>query len=415
MTQSSPLSKKGAGGMTVHLSLFWFLFMCGWGIVFPYYSLYLGRELGLSPSQVGIVMTMFPLMGILTQPFWGQLADRTGSRRRVLAIVAAGTGVVGAGLVLMDGFVTAVLGTALVAVFSTSVLSMATAVTLAAVGRAGIGRFGLIRMWGTLGFLAMVIAFPRFLEIDGVAGSGPAGSGPAGSGPAGSGLAWMFPAAGLFIAVSAVCALTVPDSAGLALRASRDDLRRLLRHPPVVRLLAVVFLAHLCMQGSINFFPLYVRERGGGVTTVGNMWILMLLLEIPLIGFAGAALRRLGARGLLRMGLAAEALRWITCALSRDLGLIAVVQTMHGVGVAGVLVGAPLYLEKAAPERLRSTGQALIATVGFGFGAILSNAAFGWLFDHAGVGLPYAAAGFGAAILALLVRRALPEPHVPAM
>ena len=44
----------------------------------------------------------------------------------------------------MRDFPTAVAGTALFALFSTSVLPMATSVTLAAVGRDGIGRFGLM-------------------------------------------------------------------------------------------------------------------------------------------------------------------------------------------------------------------------------------------------------------------------------
>ena len=391
--------------MSLRLSVFWYLYMCGWGIFFPYYSLYLGRELGLSGSRVGVVMATIPLMGLLAQPFWGQLADRTGSRRRVLALIAAATGFASFGLLKAHDFPTALLGTAVFAVFSTSVLPMATSVTLASVGRRGIGRFGVIRMWGTLGFLTMVVVFPWLLEHDAELPAGTMGI---------QGLGWMYPLTAFFLVAASLVALGLPESTALGLRSAPGDTRRLLRHPPMVRLLVLIFSAHVFLQGSINFFPLYVRERGGDEAVIGRMWIFMLLLEIPLVGFSGQTLRRLGARGLLAMGLAAEGLRWTVCAFSLNMTLVTAVQLLHGVGVAGVLIGASLYVEQAVPERLRSTAQAFYSTISFGAGAIVSNMAFGWWLEKRGVEAPYAAAGFGALALALLVHRFLPRPRPPA-
>lgn len=388
----------------MRLSLYWFLYMCGWGVFFPYYSLYLRQELALPGTQVGLVMASIPLVGLVAQPLWGQLADRTGSRRLVLTVIAAGTSLAAFGLLLPASFAAALLATALFAVFSTSALPMATSVTLASVGAAGIARFGFIRMWGTLGFLTMVLLFPPMLgaleRLD----------------PASvpwQGLAWMFPTVTLFLAAAALVARGLADSPALGLRAEKGDVRRLLRHPPMIRFLILTFCVHLFFQGSINLFPLLVSERGGDVATLGRMWIPMLLLEIPLVGFSGRTLRRLGARGLLTLGLLAEGVRWSTSALSSDLGLIAAAQLLHGVGVAGVLIGGSLYVERAVPERLRSTAQALYSTVSFGAGAILSNAAFGWSIEHFGAGVPYAAAGAGTLFLAVWTHKILPPPVPP--
>ena len=57
---------------------------------FPFYSLYLAENAGLSGSQVGLVLAALPAVGIVAQPFWGQVADRTGSRARVLMLLTAG-------------------------------------------------------------------------------------------------------------------------------------------------------------------------------------------------------------------------------------------------------------------------------------------------------------------------------------
>lgn len=389
----------------LRLSAFWFFYMAALGIFFPYYSLYLRRELQLSGTEVGLVVATIPLMGLLTQPLWGHLADRSGSRRGVLVVITTGTALAWGGLGLPRGFQGALLGTAILAVFSTAVLPMAAAVSMAEVRSRGPGGFGWIRMWGTVGFLALVVIFPRLVarfEIVELPAAVPW-----------HGLGLMFPSAAVLCLVSAGIASRLPSSTSLALRSIHGDSRRLLGHSPMARLLLVAFVTHAFIMGPINLFPLYVTSRGGDLEAIGRMWIFMLLLEIPLIGMSRQTLRWLGPRGLLTLGLVAEGCRWTTCALSTSLDLIRTVQLLHGVGVAGILVGAPLYVEHAVPERLRSTGQALTSVAGPGAGAFLSNVAAGWLFDHVGPSAPYAAAGVGALTLGLLLHRLLPEPRRP--
>jgi len=80
--------------------------------------------------------------------------------------------------------------------------------------------------------------------------------------------------------------------------------------------------------------------------------------------------------------------------------------------VTGLLLGAPLYLELIVPDRLRSTGQGLLATVSIGLGGILSNAACGWLIDHIGMDATYAIGGIGGLLLGASIRLVLPEPQM---
>jgi MFS family permease len=144
------------------------------------------------------------------------------------------------------------------------------------------------------------------------------------------------------------------------------------------------------------------------------MWVLMLIPEIPLIALSGASLRRLGARGLLALGVIAGGLRWTVCGLAPGSDLSIYVQLLHGVVVAGLVIGAPLYVDAAVPERLRSTGQGALAMVGLSLGGITSNLATGWLLEHYGADAPYIAVGVGALLLGCLVPLWLPPAHRPA-
>ena len=382
-------------------SIFWFFYLGGLGIFFPFCGLYLRENLGFSGTRVGLVMAMVPIGAMLTQTLWGQLSDLTGSRRFTLALACLGTAVTWTALGLPRTFGSALLATFLAAAFFPTVPPMASAVALATVGSGPRG-FGVVRMWGTIGYLVMVVLFPPLLSELRTLDVPPWWPW--------QGLGWMFPAAGVLALCAAGATFFLPQSEALTVRAERGDVLRLLRQTPIQRFLFFVFASHLVMQGPIQLFPLWVKARGGDAETISHLWIFMLLLEIPLIGLSGVTLKRFGARGLLRIGLFAEAVRWTTCSFVQDLTVIHGVQMLHGVGVAGVFVGAVLYLEEIVPERLRSTGQTLISTAGFGAGSILSTVLVGYLFDLAGPDVPYRLAGFAAFVLALSTRRLLPEP-----
>jgi PPP family 3-phenylpropionic acid transporter len=392
------------------ISLVWFFVLGGIGTFFPFYSLYLRENVGLTGSQVGAVLAVLPLMGLLAQPLWGQIADVTGSRTRVLVALALCSGCGYAALSLGGGFGSMLLLTALVACFATPLIPTAVAVTLAVTRDHGQHAFGLSRVWGTVGFFIAVLAFPPLLDyIQTTSGVRAVAGGP--SEPL---LEWMFPLTGAVVAIGGFVALRLPRAGAVAMRAPRGDWRRLAEHGPYLRLLLFVLLAYLLLQGPMALFPVYVRAHGGSLDTVSQLWVPMLLLEIPLVALSGASLERLGARGLLGIGVFAGGLRWAVCGFLPDSALVYPLQALHGVVVAGLVVGGPLYVEAAVPERLRSTGQNVLAMLGVSLGGISSNLSAGYLLEHFGTDTPYRVGGLGAMLLGALVWVLLPRPSRPA-
>lgn len=392
----SSTARQAPTARSAALPAFWFFYLGGLGIFFPYAGLYLEEELGFSPQQVGAALAMVPLAGLIFQPLWGWFADRSGLRRRLLALLTAAAAFSFLLVGIAESFVAVALTLILFSAFHTSVLPMGTAVSLAAVG---VRRFGWVRACGTLGYLVCVVSLPwvmGWVESRG-----------------GEGYDALFPAVTGLSLAAAVAIWAMPSAPQLELRSRRGDALPLLAHRPVARLLGLVFVAHALVQGPIFLFPLYVSSRGGDESNIAQLWVFMLLLEIPLIAASGPTLRRLGARGLLTLGLLAEAVRWGVCASTENLAWVAAAQLLHGVAVAGLLVGAPLYLEEAVPGRLRATGQALVSMAGFGAGAVVSNLLGGWLMERYGVEAPYALAAVGCLLLVLTLHRVLPPPRLP--
>ncbi len=200
----------------------------------------------------------------------------------------------------------------------------------------------------------------------------------------------------------------MPQKGAVGLRAARGDWRELLHNRAFVRFLCFSLLAHFLMHGPMWLFPIFIRARGGDLGMIRNMWILMLIVEIPLVLSTGSGLKRLGARGMLTVGVTVGGLRWILSALITDPSILFAVQALHGVMVVGLNLGSPLYLDVVAPEKLRSTAQGILSMVGSGLAGILSNLTAGWLVDRSGTDMLYLLCGIGSLTLGVLSHWMLP-------
>src|SRR5262245_18483394 len=357
------------------MALVWFFGFGALGMYLPFFGLYLNENAGLGGARVGAVLAVMPLVGGALQPLWGQLADRTGARAGVLVAVSFGAALGFTAPWAARGFAGLVLATAVLAALLTAFVPAAVAMTLALARRDDPHAFGLSRVWGTVGFLFFVVVTPHALDAVKRAWGLERTPG----GPSEPGLELIFAVAGASLLVGGLAALGLPREGAVAVRAPRGDWRRLVRHAPYLRLLAFSFAGYVCLQGPLTIFPIFVRSRGGTLDSVSDMWVPMLLLEIPLVAFSGASLARVGARGLLAIGVLAGGARWLACGLVPGLDWIYPVQILHGVTVAGFILGGPLYVDAVVPERLRSTGQGLLTMFGASLGGITSKLASGWL------------------------------------
>lgn len=367
----------------IPITVFWFLYMAGLGVIFPYLSLYFQTNVGLSGTQLGLALAMNPLMGIIASPFWGQWADRSGRRRGVLFLLASGSALGYFLVPYATSFPALLLCLAFVYAFAAPTMAVTSSLSFAVLGADGAAHFGRVRVWGTVGYMMMILVFPVLLAWMGgdasVVGST-------------RGLELIFPVAASLYLVAAIVLIKVPPSTAVTVRARREDLGALLRQPSYRRLLILAFVAFGLLSGPIVLFPIFVAERGGSVETVSRLWIPMLLLEIPLIYFAGAGLRSVGARGLIAAGIAVDGARWLISALVPDLFWIFGIQLLHGVVVVGLIIGMQLYVEGEVPARLRATGQTVLGTV-MSLGAMLSHMWAGTALEHLGANAPYLIAG----------------------
>ena len=383
------------------LSLHWFLLTAPLGIHTPYFVLFLRENVGLSLAQLGLVLAIPPVVGLFAQPAWGYLADRSGSRVAVLAVISIGTAAGFAAIAHARGLGPTLLATVLLSSFLTALFPMCVSVSFAVLREPL--QFGLVRVWGTISYFIVVVAAPLVLDLLRV----PLGLEAVPGGPSEPGLPLTYYAAALLSLLGAGVTLVLPRTRALAARAERGQLRALLRERPFLRVLAFNTGIQVFLGGPMSMFPLYVRSRGGDMTDVSHMWICMLLLEVPLIFLSGRLFARLGTTRVMTIAGASSGFRWLVCAAAPSLSLAYPVQALHALMVIGLGIGVAMHVEQLVPAELRSSAQSLVVMVGGSVGGGLSSLASGVIAERFGIDALFASAGIGALLFSAWSRSAL--------
>jgi MFS transporter, PPP family, 3-phenylpropionic acid transporter len=369
------------------------------GVYFPYFSLYLREALGFRGAEVGVLFSVPPLVGFVAQPFWGYIADRTGSRARVLTWLSFGTALGYALLTVPRSFAPTLVAVTLLAIFSSAQIPMAVAVTLDEIGQRV--PFGHVRVWGTIGYFLTVMGVPPLVhQLAALHGTTEPEQ-----------FHYALALAALLAATASLVARGFPRAPQLErVRMQKGEERLLLGNTAYLRVLVVMTLAYAFLQGPMILFPVYVHSRGGTHATISYMWMYSLGMETVLMFSAAALYKRFGPKLTISFGIVACGVRWLLCGVCYDLFYVFPLQMLHGAMIMSLQVCAPLLVETLVPERLRASSQAGLNMVGSSLGGVLSSMLAGLLLDHAGIDVVMLLGGGAGLLLGLVSPLLLPAP-----
>src|SRR3954468_4461027 len=148
--------------VSFRLAAFYFAFFAWVGLTTAYFSPYLAAR-GLDAAQIAWVLALPRLARIVAPAAWGWIADRTRAERAIVVLSCATGAACFALLPVISGFGEIAWLIALSALFSAAALPLVEAITLGALAGQS-GRYGPIRLWGSVGFIAVVLLGGMFLE-----------------------------------------------------------------------------------------------------------------------------------------------------------------------------------------------------------------------------------------------------------
>ena len=369
------------------LSAWYFFYFAYIGAFAPYFTLYL-QSLGFSAWDIGILMSVGPVMRALAPAFWGALSDRSGRRVPIVRFSAVATALAFLGFFFVEGFwgVMAVIGLSFF--FWTAAHPLVEALTLDHL-RDRTEEYGRIRLWGSVGFIVAVMGVGVLLDVAPLVA-----------------LLWACLATLVGIGFCAGNLHETPHEAQVKPAAS---LRLGLRRPEVVALLAACFFMSAAHGPLYVFFSIHLVDHGYGKTLVGVLWSLGVLAEILVFLFLSRLMRHCSLRGILLASFALAVLRFLLIGWAVDsLPLLVAAQVMHGATFGAYHAASVTALNRWFPAQQQGRVQALYGAVSFGAGGILGNLFSGQSWTALGAELTYTL-GAGMALIGwLLIWRGFP-------
>lgn len=354
------------------------------GAVVPYFSLYLAAR-GYGAGQIAVVLAMPQLARVVAPAFWGWLADRSGAARGIVVFSAA---VLPAGFGLLhwvDGTAGVVAIMLAMSLLSAGALPLVEALTLGSLG-ARTERYGPIRLWGSVGFVAGVLATGAWLDAH----------------PPQSLLGVIVLLAALTLAVS----FLVPAGRVAAPGGQSDaSLAAVLARPAVLAFLAAGFCMNAAHGALYAFYSIHLESLGYTKTAIGVLWTLGVLAEIVLFLLLPRLLRHVSLRALLAASCALAGVRFALIGWgAHSVALLVLAQLLHAATFGAYHASAVAIVHRLFTGKLAARGQTLHSSVSYGLGGGAGTLLAGWSWGALGPELSFtfsAVAGLAGAALVM--------------
>ncbi len=345
-----------------------FTYFAAIGLFNPYAPLWF-KELGFSTLAIGGIAALQSCTRIVGPYAWGWLGDHTGRRVFLIRLACIGCVVSAASLLLVESLWPVAAVTALLFLANSGVVPLyETSLAHLLTNRQGIdaGRYGRVRVWGSVGFIASVMAYGFVLERLGV-----------------QAFPWIV--AGMNLLLLWAATRLPRGHEQVAHDEPAPAVLPLLKQPEVAWFFASIFFTVLAHTAVYAFFSLYLVHLGYGKTAVGALWAVAVAVEILFFWTQGRFFARLSPHGWLQLVAAVTTARFAATAGAGHLAWVLVLAQMsHAVTFAAHHAACISMVHRLFPGRARGRGQALYTILGYGLSGVLGGFGGGWLIEHLG-------------------------------
>ncbi len=346
------------------LSSFYFFYFAALGALVPFWALYL-KSLGFSALQIGELMAIPMATKIVAPYLWGWLGDSLGQRMRLVRSGAFLSFCTFLLVFWLTDYAGLALAMALFSFFWNAVLPQIEVTTLRFLG-SNTPLYSRIRVWGSVGFMLMVVVLGFMVDRWGVT--------------------IILPVLALLYAGIWLSTLVIPEQPRQDEHHSAASLSTILLQPAVLSFFAICLLMQFSHGAYYTFFSIYLEGEGYSKGVIGQLWALGVAAEVALYIFImHKLLLAFSSKTLLLWCLFLAALRWSLVALFSDYLLVLIFsQLLHAATFGAFHAAAIDFVHHNFPQHLQGRGQALYSSVSFGVGGTLGSLSSGYLWDSSG-------------------------------
>jgi nucleoside transporter len=368
------------------LSVMMFLEFFIWGAWLPKIFGYLD-DLKFTPLEQSWVLNAFALASFTAMFFSTQFADRNFAAEKFLAVSHLIGGLSILGLAWVTDFWSFFALMLVHSLFYVPTISITNSIAFAHLKDAQ-RDFGLVRLWGTIGWIAASVPFvfilvdwhavPAFGSVSFTEWLGKALGTPLTGEAAMKGTRFTYVAAGIASLLLAGFSLVLPHTPPKPAAEGRESLAwleamKLLKYPFVLVLFVVTFIdasVHACY---FIWTDKYLQSVGIPSNWVMPAMSIGQIAEIGTMAILGACLKKMGWKTTMIVGVLGHTLRFGIFALAPFPWLAVSVNVVHGICYAFFFATVYIFVDEFFPKDARSSAQGLFNFLILGLGPFVGN------------------------------------------
>ncbi|MBU3628292.1 MFS transporter [Polynucleobacter sp. AP-Reno-20A-A9] len=341
---------------------FFFLYFAYVGLVSPYASLFF-LERGFSVIEIAALMSMLQITRIVGPFSWGWLSDYLSNRISIIRFCACLAAVVFLCINFLHSYIGFFIWMFVLHTILSSLMPLGESATIHALYKDNSfdKRYGRLRLWGSIGFIAMVLAAGELFQRMSIG---------------------LYPIVGTVVLL-ALALIT------FCLREPKMDRRKMVKgellvvlfNPDVRWFLVSGFFMIFAHAALYVFYSLYLSNLGYNKFQIGLFWALGVFAEVVFFYFQSKVLSRLDAEVILQAAFGIGVVRFALIAFLPITSVLIVAQLMHAGTFAAHHSAANKMLQRWFTGPVQARGQALMATISYGLGGSLGGLCAGWIWE----------------------------------
>jgi PPP family 3-phenylpropionic acid transporter len=329
------------------------------GIFLPYFNLYC-YHIGFTGFQIGALSALRSVTLVLFSLAWGVLADRFQIRRPIYILCNIASALIWIFYLFTENFWVMLIITGFYGMFYAPIISFLEAFSLDVLGTEK-KSYGRLRMWGSIGFILVVISLGKIIDLFSVS------------------LILVLILAGSLVQAS--ISFKIPD-----INISKKDLfssdTKSLLNIRVVIFLFCAFLMLVSHGAYYGFFSIHLENLGYSNTFIGVAWAIASAAEIFLMIKSYRIFTCFSPEKILTLSFIVAAIRWFILFFATSETIILISQLLHAVTYGTFHMASILYIDLLSPNKNKTLGQAINNAATYGLGLMVGFFLSGYLYEN---------------------------------
>ncbi|HBK43141.1 MULTISPECIES: MFS transporter [unclassified Polynucleobacter] len=341
---------------------FFFLYFAYVGLVSPYASLFF-LDRGFSVIEIAVLMSMLQITRIVGPFSWGWLSDYLSDRIGIIRFCACLAAVTFLCIFFLHSYIAFFIWMFVLHTILSSLMPLGESATVHALFKDNSfdKRYGRLRLWGSIGFIGMVLIAGELFQREGIE---------------------LYPIVGAVVLIFlALVTFRLHEPKMERRKMVKGELLIVLFNPDVRWFLLSGFFMVFAHAALYVFYSLYLADLGYDKFEIGLFWALGVAAEVIFFYFQSKVLSRLDAEVVLQLAFGIGVFRFILIAFFPFTWVLILAQLMHAATFGAHHSAATKLLQRWFTGPLQARGQALMATVSYGLGGTLGGLVAGWLWE----------------------------------